>query len=51
MMWLTWGGIFALDYAASLWLATDRRRWFFWNLHELLIVALPFSARSGCSGW
>lgn len=40
-MWLTWG-IFALDYAANLWLATDRRHWFLWNLHELLIVALPF---------
>ncbi|MFY9636240.1 MAG: ion channel [Cellulosimicrobium cellulans] len=41
VMWLTWG-IFALDYAANLWLAEDRRRWFLWNLHELLIVALPF---------
>ena len=41
VMWLTWG-IFALDYAANLWLADDRRRWFLWNLHELLIVALPF---------
>ncbi|MET3173593.1 UNVERIFIED_ORG: voltage-gated potassium channel [Arthrobacter sp. UYCu721] len=41
VMWLTWG-IFALDYAANLRLATDRRRWFLWNLHELLIVALPF---------
>jgi len=41
IMWATWG-IFALDYLANLWLATDRRRWFFRNLHELLIVALPF---------
>jgi voltage-gated potassium channel len=41
VMWLTWG-IFALDYAANLWLAPDRRRWFLFNLHELLIVALPF---------
>ncbi|MHA7299753.1 potassium channel family protein [Pseudarthrobacter sp. MDT1-22] len=41
VMWLTWG-IFAVDYAANLWLATDRRRWFLWNLHELLIAALPF---------
>jgi len=40
-MWVTWG-IFALDYAANLWLAEDRRRWFVRNLHELLIVALPF---------
>lgn len=39
--WLTWG-VFALDYAANLWLAKDRTRWFFWNLHELLIVVLPF---------
>jgi len=38
---LTWG-IFVLDYAANLWLARDRRRWFLRNLHELLIVALPF---------
>lgn len=41
VMWLTWG-IFALDYAANLWLARERRRWFLWNLHELLVVALPF---------
>jgi voltage-gated potassium channel len=40
-LWITWG-IFALDYAANLWLAEDRGRWFFRNLHELLIVALPF---------
>lgn len=40
-MWVTWG-VFALDYAANLWLAEDRRRWFVRNLHELLIVALPF---------
>jgi voltage-gated potassium channel len=40
ILWLTWG-IFALDYAANLWLAKDRRHWFLWNLHELLIVALP----------
>jgi voltage-gated potassium channel len=40
VLWLTWG-IFALDYAANLWLAKDRRHWFLWNLHELLIVALP----------
>ena len=40
VLWLTWG-IFALDYAANLWLAKARRHWFLWNLHELLIVALP----------
>ena len=40
-MWVTWG-VFALDYGANLWLAEDRRRWFVRNLHELLIVALPF---------
>jgi voltage-gated potassium channel len=39
-LWITWG-IFAADYAINLWLADDRRRWFLWNLHELLIVALP----------
>lgn len=41
LLWLTWG-VFAVDYAANLWLAEDRRHWFLWNLHELLIVALPF---------
>jgi voltage-gated potassium channel len=40
-LWITWG-IFALDYAANLWLADDRGRWFVRNLHELRIVALPF---------
>ncbi|MFP3460278.1 ion channel [Arthrobacter globiformis] len=40
-LWITWG-IFALDYAVNLWLAEDRGRWFLRNLHELLIVALPF---------
>lgn len=41
ILWITWG-IFAVDYVANLWLAEDRRRWFVWNLHELLIVVLPF---------
>ena len=40
-MWATWG-IFAVDYLANLWLAPDRGSWFVRNLHELLIVALPF---------
>ena len=41
ILWITWG-IFALDYFVNLWLAEDRMRWFVWNLHELLIVVLPF---------
>jgi voltage-gated potassium channel len=41
IMWITWA-IFAADYVANLWLADNRKRWFFHNLHELLIVALPF---------
>ncbi|WP_284976294.1 MULTISPECIES: potassium channel family protein [unclassified Arthrobacter] len=41
VLWITWG-IFALDYFINLWLAEDRWRWFIRNLHELLIVVLPF---------
>lgn len=41
VLWITWG-IFALDYFINLWLAEERGRWFLWNLHELLIVVLPF---------
>ncbi|MFF2844318.1 potassium channel family protein [Paenarthrobacter sp. NPDC057981] len=41
ILWITWG-IFAVDYFINLWLAEDRMRWFLWNLHELLIVVLPF---------
>lgn len=41
ILWITWG-IFALDYFVNLWLAEDRMHWFVWNLHELLIVVLPF---------
>ncbi|WP_458781374.1 potassium channel family protein [Arthrobacter sp. D3-16] len=41
VMWATWG-IFAVDYVVNLWLAEDRSGWFLRNLHELLIVALPF---------
>jgi voltage-gated potassium channel len=37
----TWS-IFAVDYVANLWLAADRSSWFVRNLHELLVVALPF---------
>jgi voltage-gated potassium channel len=40
-MWVTWC-VFVLDYAANLWLAENRRQWFVRNLHELVIVALPF---------
>jgi len=41
VMWATWI-VFAIDYAANLWLAPRRWDWFVRNLHELLIVALPF---------
>jgi voltage-gated potassium channel len=41
IMWATWG-IIAVDYVANLWLAADRSSSFVRNLHELLIVALPF---------
>ncbi|MDR6505213.1 potassium channel family protein [Arthrobacter oryzae] len=41
IMWITWA-IFAADYAANLSLAENRKHWFILNLHELLIVALPF---------
>lgn len=41
VMWVTWC-VFVLDYAANLWLAEKRRQWFVRNLHELVIVALPF---------
>jgi voltage-gated potassium channel len=41
VMWATWG-IFAVDYLANLWLADNRGSWFVRNLHELVIVVLPF---------
>jgi voltage-gated potassium channel len=41
VMWATWG-IFVVDYLANLWLAEERGTWFIRNLHELVIVALPF---------
>lgn len=41
VMWVTWC-VFVVDYAANLWLAENRRQWFIRNLHELVIVALPF---------
>jgi voltage-gated potassium channel len=41
VMWATWG-IFVVDYLANLWLADNRGSWFVRNLHELVIVVLPF---------
>jgi voltage-gated potassium channel len=41
VMWMTWC-VFVLDYVANLWLAENRRQWFIRNLHELVIVAVPF---------
>ncbi|MGH3633663.1 MAG: potassium channel family protein [Mycobacterium sp.] len=38
--WVVWG-VFALDYLGRLCLASDRPRWFFRHVFELLIVALP----------
>lgn len=38
--WLAWS-LFVVDYIARLILATDRRRWFFQHLIDLLVVALP----------
>lgn len=40
IIWATWA-VFAVDYAANLYLAADRRRWFVRNIHELVILALP----------
>ena len=40
LIWGTWA-VFVLDYAINLYLAPHRVRWFFRNLHELAIVALP----------
>ncbi|WP_104091439.1 potassium channel family protein [Arthrobacter sp. GMC3] len=37
---ITWG-IFVLDYAYSLFLAPNRKKWFVRHLHELAIVVLP----------
>jgi len=41
VMWTTWA-VFVVDYLINLWLSPERWRWFIWNLHELLIAALPF---------
>ncbi len=40
VIWIIWT-VFLIDYAARLYLAERRRRWFLRNIHELLIVALP----------
>lgn len=39
-IWITWAA-FAVDYAANLYLAPQKRRWFLRNLHELVILVLP----------
>jgi voltage-gated potassium channel len=41
VMAVAWG-IFVVDYAVRLCLATDRPRWFLRNLLDLVIIALPF---------
>jgi len=38
--WLAWS-LFVVDYFVRLILASNRRRWFFQHLFDLLIVALP----------
>ncbi|MCX7538883.1 potassium channel family protein [Corynebacterium sp. P5875] len=40
-MWLTWWA-FIVDYAARLYLAEHRVRWFWRHLHEFLLVVLPW---------
>jgi voltage-gated potassium channel len=40
VIWLTWG-LFGIDYLANLILAENRPRWFFRNIHELIILVLP----------
>ena len=40
VIWATWG-LFGVDYLANLVLATNRSRWFFRNIHELIILVLP----------
>ncbi|WP_235916200.1 potassium channel family protein [Antrihabitans cavernicola] len=40
ILWLTWL-CFALDYVVRLYRAENRLRWFLYNLHEFVIVALP----------
>lgn len=40
VLWVIWA-VFAVDYAANLILAEDRRRWFWRHLLDLLVVVLP----------
>ena len=40
VIWATWG-LFGVDYLANLVLARNRSRWFFRNIHELIILVLP----------
>ncbi len=40
VIWITWG-LFVVDYVARLYLATDRKRWFFHHLLDFAIVTLP----------
>ncbi|MFJ5861171.1 potassium channel family protein [Pseudarthrobacter sp. NPDC092439] len=41
IVWAAWA-IFGVDYVANLILAKNRSRWFVRNLHELVILVLPF---------
>ncbi len=40
VIWATWG-LFGIDYLVNLTLARNRSRWFFRNIHELVILVLP----------
>lgn len=40
IIWVTWG-FFVVDYLVSIWLAPDRKRWFWTHLIELAVVVLP----------
>lgn len=40
VIWATWG-LFGVDYLVNLALARNRARWFFLNIHELVILVLP----------
>lgn len=40
IVWATWA-TFVIDYVVSLWLAPDRRKWFWAHLVELAVVVLP----------
>jgi voltage-gated potassium channel len=40
IIWVTWA-LFAVDYVVNLILSPQRHKWFWRNLHQLLILALP----------